>query len=352
MAKKNYNVIGVMSGTSLDGIDLAFAKISIDSHYSAEVVTAITIPYSEEWVRDLKEGMHLCPAQLTLLNEKYTTYLGHCISQFIAQNNFGKLDAICSHGHTILHQPDDGHTLQIGNLPKLATAVDHLVVCDFRVQDVALGGQGAPLVPIGDQLLFGDYEYCLNLGGFANLSSEKGGLRIAYDICPVNVVLNTYAQIIGQPYDDGGAFAKAGTVNNALLKQLNALSFYKQVAPKSLGIEWVHAHIKPLLDTSQALPQDILATFTEHVAVQLAEQFVTGSRVLVTGGGAFNTYLLERVRAHKAVDLVLPDTKLIEFKEALIFGLLGVLKLEGAVNCLSSVTGAEKDHSSGVIYRP
>lgn len=352
MAKKNYNVIGVMSGTSLDGVDLAFVKICTTPRYTAEIVTAITLPYSKEWVDTLKEGMYLNGDALAQLDVEYSDYLSQCILQFISENDFGELDAICSHGHTILHQPDAGLTLQIGNLPTLATAVNEVVVCDFRVQDVALGGQGAPLVPIGDQLLFGDYDYCLNLGGFANVSSEKSGLRLAYDICPVNVVLNSYAQLLGQPYDDDGAFAKAGTVNPRLLEQLNALPFYTEPAPKSLGIEWVYGHVFPLLKASQSDPIEILATFTEHVAIQLAQQFKAGSNVLVTGGGAFNSFLLERVSFHKNLALVLPDPKLIEFKEALIFGLLGVLRLEEEINCLSSVTGAQRDHSSGLIYHP
>lgn len=352
MAKKTYNLIGVMSGTSLDGVDIAFVKISTNSRYTAEIVTAITVPYTEAWVQKLKDGINQSPEHLAILNEEYTVYLGQCISQFIDDNNIKNLNAVCSHGHTILHQPDAGITLQIGNLPKLATAINHTVVCDFRVEDVALGGQGAPLVPIGDQLLFGEYDYCLNLGGFANVSSEKDGGRLAYDICPVNVVLNIYAQRLGEPYDNGGAFAKAGAINLELLKRLNALPFYAKSAPKSLGMEWVNTHILPILEDSYSNPMDILATFTEHVAIQLAAQFKEGSSVLVTGGGAFNSYLLERVAFYKAVKIVLPESKLIEFKEALVFGLLGLLKLEGAINCLSSVTGARKDHSSGMVYYP
>lgn len=352
MAKKSYNLIGVMSGTSLDGVDLAFVKISTKPQYTADIVTAITVPYTRAWEQKLNVAIDQSPEELALLNEEYTDYLGQCISQFIDDNNIKNLDAVCSHGHTILHQPEAGFTLQIGNLPKLATVINQRVVCDFRVQDVALGGQGAPLVPIGDQLLFSQYDYCLNLGGFANVSSQKDGNRLAYDICPVNVVLNIYAQVLGEPYDNGGAFAKAGRINSNLLAQLNALPYYKDSAPKSLGMEWVHSHILPLLEEAHSDPMNILATFTEHVAMQLAAQFTVGSKVFVTGGGAFNSYLLERLAFHKAVNIVLPESKLIEFKEALIFGLLGLLKLEGAINCLSSVTGARKDHSSGIVYHP
>jgi anhydro-N-acetylmuramic acid kinase len=352
MAKKTYNLIGVMSGTSLEGGDIDFVKISKNSQYTAVIETAITVPYTEAWVQKLKDGIDQSPEQLALLNEEYTDYLGQCISHFLKENNIIQLDAVCSHGHTILHQPEAGITLQIGNLPKLATATNQTVVCDFRTQDVALGGQGAPLVPIGDQLLFREFDYCLNLGGFANVSSQTGGARLAYDVCPVNVVLNIYAQRLGEPYDTGGAFAKAGTINPELLTQLNALPFYSKSAPKSLGMEWVYTHILPLLEDSYTNSMDILATFTEHVAIQLADQFKEGSKVLVTGGGAYNSYLLKRVAFHKDLNIVLPDSKLIEFKEALIFALLGLLKLEGAINCLSSVTGARKDHSSGMVYYP
>mgnify|MGYP001951419591 CR=1 FL=1 len=223
---------------------------------------------------------------------------------------------------------------------------------DFRVQDVELGGQGAPLVPIGDLLLFGEYDYCLNLGGFANVSTEKEGKRIAYDICAVNTVLNLYAQKLGKPYDAEGAFAKAGTIHKPLLEELNGLPYFQKEPPKSLGVEWVHKTIFPIIETYKLSPQDVLATFTEHIAVQLASQFEAESKVLVTGGGAFNAWLLERVQFHQNIHLILPEDRLIEFKEALVFALLGVLRLEEKINVLSSVTGASKDHCAGILYNP
>lgn len=341
-----------MSGTSLDGIDLAHCvfNVSEENEWSYSIKIAETIAYPTSWKTRLQEAVHFSEGRLQTLNMEYTSFLGEVICIFKEKNSLKNLDAICSHGHTILHRPDKGITLQIGNLQQLAELVNERVVCNFRIQDVALGGQGAPLVPIGDRLLFGNYDYCLNLGGFANCSFENDGLRIAYDICPVNIVLNRYAELLGLPYDDGGQIAASGLLDKELLNTLNELSFYNQPPPKSLGLEWVQRHIFPLLDASTISEASKLRTFTEHIAMQLAHQFKAGSCVLVTGGGAYNSYLLERVRHYKQVQLAVPNTILVEFKEALVFGLLGLLKLREEVNCLASVTGAQMDHSSGVVY--
>ncbi len=219
------------------------------------------------------------------------------------------------------------------------------------MQDVALGGQGAPLVPVGDSLLFSEYDYCLNLGGFANCSFEENGKRIAYDICPLNIVLNALAEQLDLPYDDKGEIARNGTVDINVLDVLNTLQFYKLQPPKSLGLEWVEQFIVPIIKKAKISAEDAIATFTEHVAIQLAKQFREGSSVLVTGGGAYNDYLLERVKFHNKIDITIPNTQLIEFKEALVFGLLGVLRLRDEVNCLASVTGASQNHSSGKIFK-
>lgn len=353
MQRKYYNVIGVMSGTSLDGIDFAYIQITLKPKYSAVIRVAETVAYPNVWEEKLHNAIHNTADELVHINKEYTQYLGNAIQEFIEKNNIDRtaIDAICSHGHTIIHQPDNGYTLQIGNLPEIAQITQCNVVCDFRVQDVALGGQGAPLVPVGDQLLFSDYDYCLNLGGFANVSTQKGDTRIAYDICAVNTVLNVYAQKIGAAYDNEGAFAKAGTTHLPLLKELNALPFFEKPSPKSLGIEWVHEKIFPMIEAYHLEPYAVLATFTEHIALQLANQFTENSSVLITGGGAYNTFLIESVRKIKNMNVIIPEPHLVEFKEALVFGLLGVLRLEGENNCLASVTGAHKDHSSGVIYK-
>jgi len=351
--KHSYKVLGIMSGTSLDGIDIAEIEfqISEQAKWSFKIENAETIPYPSTWVAKLKEAVHFSAGRLKTLNKEYTRYLAEVISAFNTKNTIKNVDAICSHGHTILHQPDSGITLQIGNLPEIAELLQQTVVCDFRVQDVHLGGQGAPLVPIGDRLLFPEYDYCLNLGGFANCSFEAQGNRIAYDICPVNIVLNELAEKLSKPYDDGGGIAKNATVDINVLDVLNKLQFYKLQPPKSLGLEWVQQLVLPIIEKAKISTEDAIATYTEHVAMQLARQFKEGSSVLVTGGGAYNDYLLERVKFHKKIDLKIPGIQLVEFKEALVFGLLGVLRLRDEVNCLASVTGASRDHSSGIIFQ-
>jgi len=354
--KENYNVIGVMSGTSLDGVDLAHIFFTENNgKWNFTIAEAVTVPYSYEWVKRLKAAVGFSEAELVLLNKEYTQLLAGIIKAFISDNSIKELDAVCSHGHTILHQPHNGFTLQIGNLPEIASLIGEKVVCDFRVQDVQLGGQGAPLVPIGDRMLFPDYRYCLNLGGFSNISFEEKGSRIAFDICPVNTVLNHYANQLGLDYDDGGSIARSGAVVPLLLDELNALEFYTLGYPKSLGFEFVKGTVLPMIEKYPDSAQDKIATFTEHVAVQIAATIkgIGEGELLVTGGGVYNEFLIGRMRQLLPNTLIaIPDDKAIQFKEALIFALLGVLKLRDEVNVLSSVTGASHDHSSGFIYQP
>ncbi|NND62951.1 MAG: anhydro-N-acetylmuramic acid kinase [Flavobacteriaceae bacterium] len=352
MKKNQYQVIGVMSGTSLDGVDLAECRFTFseETGWDFNLGVTETIPYSSSWKAKLGEGVHFSRGRLSTLNEDYTQLLGRIISEFIEKNKLQNIDAVCSHGHTILHQPEEGTTLQIGNLHELADLVNATVVCDFRVQDVELGGQGAPLVPIGDRLLFGNYDYCLNLGGFANLSFEQNGKRIAFDICPMNIVLNVLAEEMGKPFDEDGKIAANGIVDFDLLNILNQLEYYQTSPPKSLGLEWVNKHIWPILNASEISVEDKIATFTEHAAMQLAGNFEPGHSVLSTGGGTYNKHLMSRLLSYKAVELIIPEPKIIDCKEALVFGLLGVLKLREETNCLASVTGAKADHSSGVIF--
>jgi anhydro-N-acetylmuramic acid kinase len=352
LIKENYHVLGIMSGTSLDGIDIAEINFTISNEkiWNFEILTSTTMAYTSAWRAKLQQAVSLTKEQLVLLNIEYTEYLSEVILNFMNTYQIDNLDAVCNHGHTVLHQPDKGLTLQIGNLPQLAKLLRQKVVCDFRVQDVQLGGQGAPLVPIGDALLFGQYDYCLNLGGFANISFDNNGQRVAFDICPVNIVLNKYAENLGFAYDDKGQIAASGVLNMEVFKQLNELHFYSKVPPKSLGLEWVREFVLPILDASTISFEDKLRTVVEHIAIQISSQIETGSKVLVTGGGVYNAFLLSRIQSYKNLDLNIPSSKLIEFKEALIFGLLGTLRLRGSVNCLASVTGAKNDHSSGNIY--
>jgi anhydro-N-acetylmuramic acid kinase len=340
-----------MSGTSLDGIDLAEIVFNYsEEKWDFEILAAETVSYSSFWKDELREAINYSNEQLERLDFKFTEKLSEEISKFIKKHNIQEIDAICSHGHTILHQPDKGLTYQIGNLPRISKLLGQTVVCDFRVQDVELGGQGAPLVPIGDKLLFSEYDYCLNLGGFANCSFEENGKRIAFDICPANIVLNKYAEKLGQDFDESGKLAASGKVDEDLLKRLNSISFYNEKPPKSLGLEWVQSIIFPLLEAAEVSSEDILRTFTEHIAIQLANQFSKNASVLITGGGVYNSFLIERLKDLTSIEVIIPSPGIVEYKEALIFGLLGVLKLHDEVNCLASVTGASKDHSSGKIF--
>lgn len=352
MFKEDYNVIGVMSGTSLDGVDLAYINFEKKESWSFKILFSETISYSIDWVNKLKKGFYLNENELIFLNESYTDLLATIILEFIEKYSLVNIDAICSHGHTILHQPENGFTLQIGNLPKLGSLLNYPIVCDFRVQDVVLGGQGAPLVPIGDQLLFSNYDYCMNLGGFSNMSFEYNGNRIAYDISPVNTVLNYYVNQLGMEYDNKGKIAKSGLFDKDLFEKLNQISFYNEPFPKSLGMEFVHKCIFPIIESFSLPIETILRTFVEHIAFQIAHNCSSNTKtILITGGGAYNEFLIERIQYYlPKVVLVVPDKQLIEFKEALIFGFLGVLKLRNENNTLASVTGAVRDHSSGVIY--
>jgi anhydro-N-acetylmuramic acid kinase len=353
MFKHNYNVIGVMSGTSLDGVDLAHVNFEINNNkWSYQIFECDTISYSNEMISKLKNGIHFSKTELSELNIEYTNLLGNSISEFIYKNNISNLDAVCSHGHTILHQPENGFTLQIGNLPEIAKITNEKVVCNFRVQDVLFGGQGAPLVPIGDKILFSEFDYCLNLGGFSNISFEKNNERIAFDISPVNTVLNYYANSFGFEYDDEGKISESGNINVALFDELNKLDFYQKAHPKSLGFEFVKETVIPILESYSISTEDKMRTFTEHIAFQIGKilEQKTG-KLLITGGGVYNEFLIERIKNYlPTIEVIIPDEKTIQFKEALIFALLGVLKLRNEINVLASVTGATHNHSSGEVF--
>ena len=357
MHKETYNVIGVMSGTSLDGIDLAHIHFSITKgiwYYT--ILETETVSYDIDWLSILKIAVDFSSVELIKLNEDYTVLLANGIKTFIEKHKLQNLDAICSHGHTILHQPQNGFTLQIGNLPRIAKFLNQTVVCDFRVQDVELGGQGAPLVPIGDRILFSEYDYCLNLGGFSNISFEQNGNRIAFDISPVNTVLNFYANKLALDYDDKGKISKSGKLNLELFNELNSLKYFQKKFPKSLGFEFVKETVVPLIEKYSISIQDKMHTFTEHIALQTSlslDFFETrNGKLLATGGGTYNDFLIERMQFYlPKLEIIIPDVKTLEYKEALIFGLLGVLKLRNEINVLSSVTGAKENHSSGFVYK-
>jgi len=352
MNKSEIFIIGLMSGTSLDGIDLVYVKFKKDSYKYFDILHSETISYSKKWKSTLQNAINFSAKDLKFLDREYGAFLGGVINKFVDKYQIKDIHFIASHGHTVLHQPKKGITLQIGDGQVIANYTKQKVICDFRTQDVELGGQGAPLVPIGDELLFSNYDYCLNLGGFSNISFRKEGKRIAFDICPVNIVLNHYANKLGLAYDASGEIASKGRLNQQLLEKLNSLEFYQQEPPKSLGLEWVKENIFPIIDDLEIDISSILRTFVAHIAIQVSKIIKENNSVLITGGGAFNSFLMNRIESSVNSKILLPKKELVDFKEALIFALLGLLRFDNQVNCLRSVTGAKQDHSSGIIFLP
>lgn len=341
-----------MSGTSLDGLDMVYVKfIYANNRWSFTILDAQTLDYDHcqgNWGEKLKQAYDIPPEGLEKLNIEYAQFLGSAVKQFLRER---PIDLIGSHGHTIHHKPQNGMTFQLGNHQALARTAGVMTVGNFRVQDVALGGQGAPLVPVGDQILFTNYDYCLNLGGFSNLSFTANQRRIAYDISPCNMLLNQISAFEDQPFDEDGKMAARGKVVPSLLEKWNALDYYEKAFPKSLGREWYQQYFAPTITDTDHKAQDLMATAVEHIAIQIGKALKTGE-CLTTGGGAKNSFLIKRIQAYSKSKLVIPSEELVDFKEALIFALLAVLRSENKVNVLASVTGANHDHSSGDIYLP
>lgn len=344
-----FHAIGLMSGTSLDGLDICFARFEKQDEWAFQILKAETLPYSKSREEKLKNSIHLSAEQLLELNSEYGFYLGKSVKNFIEKHQIKTVDLIASHGHTVFHQPQKKFTLQIGDGRAINLENNVSVIYDFRSQDVLMGGNGAPLVPIGDELLFSEYDACLNLGGFSNISMKIGEKRIAFDIAPVNIILNKLAQKFNKNFDENGDLARTGKINEDLLSKLNSLDFYSQSHPKSLGIEWCNENIFPLFENIENM--DVMATFTEHAAEQISKVFNNYQlkRVLFTGGGTYNQYLTEKIKAKANTEIVIPEKEIIDFKEALIFAFMGVLRYNNEINVLCSATGSLQDHSSGII---
>ncbi len=344
-------VLGIMSGTSLDGLDMAYVRFKSIEPEQYEIVHAETLPYPAEWENKLRNAYHYTGQQLAHLHAEYGIYLSKQILSFLNKNRLTAPDLIASHGQTVFHEPDKHYTLQIGSGAHIAANTQITTVSDFRTQDVALGGQGAPLVPIGDKILFSDYEYCLNIGGFANISfDDELGNRIAFDTGPANIVLNYLARKKGFSHDPDGELARSGKLIRSLLNKLNNLPYFHETKPKSLGWEFVESQIIPLLEETKHDITDLLHTFTVHIAMQIGKKITRKGRILITGGGAYNRFLVEQIENYGGVPIIIPDKILIDFKEALIFALLGLLRFQNKINVLKTVTGARKDHSTGIIH--
>lgn len=342
-----------MSGSSLDGVDLAYCEFSREQNeWDSRIVHCETIAYPS-WLKGLLENpATLSNNEVMELDLLLGMHFAELINDFHRRHNLAP-NLIGSHGHTLFHEPKKGITFQAGNGALMAERTEIIVINDFRREDVAQGGQGAPLVPIGDQLLFGTYDACLNLGGFANISFDSPqGKRIAFDVGPANLALNWIAAKDGQDFDKDGELAARGEIDQNLLHLLNSIKYYSMDAPKSLGKEWFNEIFIPHLNNPEISLQDLMATMVEHIAIQLASSLAQAcaNTVLVTGGGALNKFLIERLSFHTGAQIHIPSQDLVQFKEALIFAFLGLLKYQGEVNCLASVTGGDSDLSAGTIH--
>lgn len=349
-------VVGLMSGTSLDGLDICCADFVLSKkQWSYKIVQAETVHYSNEQKKWFKSLENTTAETLAFAHFEFGKYMGEAVNTFLKKNAINGVNLISTHGHTLFHQPENGFTFQLGHPGAIASVTEIETAGDFRSQDVVLGGQGAPLIPAGEKHLFSNYQAFINLGGIANLSVHTDSKIVAFDICPFNQVLNTLAERLGLPFDHAGAEAKKGSPYPLLLAELNALDYYQKSAPKSLGAEWVNAHIWPLINLHDLETRDALATFLQHSVEQIAASLEQYSikKVLLSGGGTHNSYFVELLK-NKLPDVLLDihDKNTTDFKEALVFAFLGVLRKHEEHNCYASVTGSKRNTSSGCIYLP
>jgi len=348
MYNAGFNVLGLMSGTSLDGMDAALVGFSGSNSSNWKLLQTHFYPYPED-LQELARRTYESARASQEFSEAFAGWTAQCVLDFQTNYPNEHIDLLSSHGQTIFHQPERKYTHQAGCLPSIAKATGIPLVTDFRQQDVLLGGQGAPLVPFGDHKLFGNYEACLNLGGFANISVGQptldAGVERAFDLCPVNAVLNELAGELGLAYDADGAVARTGEIHTEKLEQL--IQCLGQ-APASLGYEWMQKKVLPILTGINIA--DAMATYVEGISRHMA-RVIGSKKTLVTGGGAKNTYLVERM-THYGIHAILPESTLIDFKEAIIFALLGYERFHGRINVLGHTTGSGKAHSSGVIFYP
>jgi len=343
-----------MSGTSMDGLDIAYCHFSKnDKVWKYSIKKAITLKYPASWIEKLSTAQSLGSEALVELDIAYGRFLGKACAAFVKQNKL-KVDFIASHGHTIFHQPKKGFTYQLGNGNALFAECGIPLICDFRSLDVIRGGEGAPLVPVGDRFLFGEYDVCLNLGGIANLSMDIKGKRVAFDVSFCNMGLNYLMAKTGKEFDEDGALSSTGKEHLGMLKELNKVYNTLRKRRPSLGREIFESRIKPILDTTGIRLKDKLYTYTSSCVKEIAQAILSSKKngkVLCTGGGAFNSFFISRLLDYCGDDatLIIPEEAIIKFKEAMVFAFLGVLRVRGEVNCLQSVTGARKDSSTGIL---
>lgn len=359
-----YKVMGIMSGSSLDGLDLAFAEFQeVSGKWNFVIKAAACYPYPESWTERLRKATHLSAKDYLLLHTAYGHYIGSCVNQFIEEQGLAyQVQLIASHGHTVFHLPEQKMTAQLGDGAAIAATTGINTVAELRALDVALGGQGAPIVPIGEQLLFSSFGLLLNLGGIANITLQFTPSPLAWDICPANRVLNLLAETAGRPFDEKGSLARSGKADTSLLSELNDLEYYTKPAPKSLANEFGTGQVYPMISNKGLTPKDALATYTLHIAEQVKQAIqhhiqdpsqLRHTQMLITGGGAHNTFLVESIQAQLddwGIQVHVPDPLVVDFKEALIMALIGVLRWREEDNVLSSVTGATRSSIGGAMW--
>lgn len=361
----NYHVIGLMSGSSLDGLDIAYCQFQLSAgKWNFKILKTDVVPFTSEWIKEIKNLPVATAKRLWEAHANLGNYFGECVSEFIKNNSLqNKVDFVASHGHTIFHFPEKKFTAQIADGAAIAARVNLRVVCDFRSADIANGGQGTPIVPIGDKFLFADYRFCLNIGGIANISCKTENTIVAFDVCAANQVLNSLANSLGKEYDDEGRIASSGNTDEELLNQLNELKYCSLPYPKSLDNSFSLEAVLPLLDKFQISTEDKMRTVVEHIAVQIAKHiqliagkekidFSANEKMLLTGGGVFNKFLIERIEAQTKILIEVPNDELVKYKEAVVIAFMGVLRMRNEVNVLRTVTGASKDTIGGAVYLP
>ena len=346
---KEYIVLGTMSGTSLDGLDLAICRFQyIRNKWNYDLLRSKTVVFSNELRKQLENAQSLSGNAVIHLDNEFGNFIGWKSKEFVAETGLA-VEFISSHGHTVFHQPENCITFQIGSGACIAAITGITTVNDFRRTDVALGGQGAPMVPAGDDILFSEYDYCLNLGGFANISFRSNNKRIAFDICPVNIILNLLSQRQGKLFDNDGLLGSSGTVDINLYTKLNDLGYYKLAPPKSLGKEWVDQKFIPVLDETELPEANKIRTVYEHISTQIASIPRKNKTVLITGGGIHNKFLRDLIIKYCKANCIIPADNIINYKEAIIFAFLGLLRIMNKINCYASVTGASRDSCCGVV---
>lgn len=360
-----YRAIGIMSGSSLDGLDIAFTEfVETGGKWTYDIIHTDCIEYSKPLEEKLRNAASLPALDYQLLHTAYGHYIGQQVNSFISKYGLEhKVNLVASHGHTSFHLPQQQMTAQLGDGAAIAAETRLNVISDLRNLDVALGGQGAPIVPMGEKLLFTGYNCFLNIGGIANISINYNSQYIAYDVCAANRVLNMLAAGEGLTYDDGGKLAAMGNLNQTLLEKLNSLEYYGKPYPKSLANSFGTDTVFPVIKAAGISVKDALRTYVEHISLQVrnaltdnrqeAAENTSTRNLLVTGGGAFNTFLVERLRAllsEHSINVVIPDEKTIQYKEAVIMALIGILRWREEENTLASVTGATRASVGGALW--